>query len=156
LSEPEFAYGNKAAAANKFFIWASQIKHNRSSIDYYADWVRRNLEQPDEWARDIVKQSFVADGTLFFKTHSHSMFPYYREFKRRPIYPHAHPGIQTLFSIIFHAADAAGAEIEFLTASEVYDRFLEAQFRPQSGYGLTIPAKPIASARRNSPIVSNA
>jgi hypothetical protein len=138
-AEPEFAYGNAGAAAGKFFIWASKIKHNRSSIDYYAPWVRQNLEKPDEWARDIVDRSFAVDGTMFFKTHSHSMFPYYREFKRRPIYPHAHPGVQTLFSIVFDAASTAGAEVEFLTVSEVYDRFVSAQYRPEDGFSLTVP-----------------
>src|SRR5262249_50669752 len=136
--------------------WASSIKHGRSSIDYYADWVRRNLEKPDEWARDIVKQSFVANGTLFFKTHSHSMSPYYREFKRRPIYPHAHPGVQTLFSIVFHAAEVAGADIDFMTASEVYDGFVGAQFCPEGGYGLTIPTRPSTRVGQHAHIVANA
>lgn len=125
-ASPEPAYGNAAAARAKFFVWASEIKHNRSSIDYYSPAVRKNLEAPEEWARDVVATSYVAGGTLFFKTHAHSMFPYYREDKRRPIYPHAHPGVQTLFSMVFDAAAAAGAEIEFLTAPEVYDRFVQA------------------------------
>src|SRR5262245_5810725 len=103
-ADPEFAYGNKGAARSKFFVWASQMKHNRASIDYFSSWVRQNLEQPEEWARDIINQSFAVDSTLFFKTHCHSMFPYYREAKRVPVFPHAHPGIQTLFSMVFDAA----------------------------------------------------
>lgn len=125
-SDPVPALGNRAAAeAGRFLIWSSVIKHRRSSIDYFAPWVRQALEQPEEWARDVVETSYVADGTLYFKTHAHSMFPYYREAKRRPVYPHAHPGLQTLFTLVFDAASSMCAEVEFLTASEVYDRLLD-------------------------------
>src|SRR5262245_51878906 len=141
-AEPEFAYGNKAAAAEKFFVWASKMKHNRASLDYYAPWVRQSLEQPEEWARDIISQSFVADRTLFFKTHAHSMFPYYRQDKRRPVYPHAHPGIQTVFSLVFDAAAAAGVELEFATVSEVFARFVAADYAPPDGYRIDIAAPP--------------
>jgi hypothetical protein len=136
---PEFAYGNAAAAGSKFFIWASKIKHKRSSIDYYAPWVRQSLERPDEWARDIVNLSFEANGNLFVKTHAHSMFPYYRDVKRKPIYPHLHPGVQTLFSLVFDAAAKAGIAIEFLTAGEVYHRFISAGCDRAQGYALVIP-----------------
>jgi hypothetical protein len=126
------------------------MKHNRASIDYYAPWVRQNLEKPEEWARDIVSQSFVVDRTLFFKTHAHSMFPYYREAKRVPVYPHAHPGIQTLFSLVFDAAAAAGIEIEFATASEVYRRFVTAAYVPAEGYALTLAeAAPARKSRQD-------
>jgi hypothetical protein len=148
-AEPELAYGNAEAASNgKFLIWSSLIKHRRSSIDYYAPWVRQNLEQPAEWASDIVSESYVVDGTLFFKTHAHSMYPYYREAKRRPVYPHAHPGVQTVFSLVFDAASAAGIEIEFLTASEVYDRFVTAIWKPAEGFALRPPDIPIPERPR--------
>ncbi len=137
-ADPEFAYGNKAAARSKFFVWASRIKHNRASIDYFSSWVRQNLEQPEEWARDVINQSFTVDHTLFFKTHGHSMFPYYREAKRVPVFPHAHPGVQTVFSLVFDAAVSAGVEIEFATVSEVYERFVAAAYVPASGYALKI------------------
>jgi hypothetical protein len=140
--EPESAFGNRAAPATKFFIWASAIKHGRSSLDYFSEWVRDKLENPEEWARDIIDQSFVVDRTLYFKTHCHSMFPYYREGKRRPVYPHAHAGIQTLFSMVFDSAVRADVEIEFATASEVYERFVTADHVPTGGFGLTIPSAP--------------
>ena len=137
-ADPEFAYGNKAAARSKFFVWASRIKHNRASIDYFSSSVRQNLEQPVEWARDVINQSFAVDHTLFFKTHCHSMFPYYREAKRVPVFPHAHPGVQTVFSLVFDAAASAGVEIEFATVSEVYERFVAAAYVPANGYALKI------------------
>lgn len=134
-AEAEFAYGN-GAAASKFFIWSSEVDRRASSIDYYAAWVRQRLEDPLGFAREIVNHSFAVDGRLYVKTHAHSLYPDYFVGTRRPIFPHEYPGLQNLFCLLFDSAAAAGVEVEFATASEVYDQFVSAAYRPADGYML--------------------
>ena len=121
------AYGNPAAAAaGKFFIWSSAIKATASSIDYYSPEVRRRCEDVGGWAEEIIDKSVLKDGTLFVKTHAHSMYSEYFEAARRPIPPHLYPGVQNLLCALFDGAADAGIMVEFATASEVYRRFTEA------------------------------
>ncbi len=141
--EPEFAYGNKTANdRGKFLIWSSVIKHRGASLDYYAPWVRKRLDELDKLTREIIEQSFLVDGTLFIKSHAHSMHPQYYEDTRLAVFPHAYPPIQNLFSVLFDAAASAGAEVSFLTASEVYDLLVNADYQPPGGFPLTIPGEP--------------
>jgi hypothetical protein len=119
------AYDNRAAADEKFFIWSSPIKANSSSIDYFSLDVRRRCEELDDWVEDIVERSVLKDGTLFVKTHAHSMHMDYFEAARRPIPPHLHPGVQNLFGVLFDGAADAGIAVEFATVSEVYRRFVD-------------------------------
>jgi 2-polyprenyl-3-methyl-5-hydroxy-6-metoxy-1,4-benzoquinol methylase len=125
-SEPSFAYGSPADG--RFFIWASPIKHLFSSIDYYSREIRANLEDIERAAKELVETSVFLDGSLFIKTHAHSMNTDYFDSIRRPIYPHFHPGVQALLGVIFDAAADAGLEVRFPTASEVYDQFTGATF----------------------------
>ena len=129
-ADPRTAFG-AGRHRNRFFIWASRLRGEQSSIDYYAASVRRALEEQEKWALDLVKSSVVADGTIYVKTHAHSMYPDYFTGIRVPIVPHLHPGVQSLLGVIFDGASAAGLEVEFLTAHEVYDRLLDA--RPEPG-----------------------
>jgi hypothetical protein len=139
-AEPELAFGNAAAARSKFFIWASPIRHRGSSLDYYSDHVVQDLADPEEFARRILEQSFVADGSLYFKTHAHSMHPNYARTDGAVVFPHQHPGIRRLMGVLFGAASRAGASIDFVTASEVYDEFTLPRPPPGGGFGLTAPA----------------
>jgi hypothetical protein len=146
-AEPEFAYGNKTAPdRGKFLIWSSVIKHKGSSLDYSTPWMRQRLENVAVPARDLITQSFRAGGTVYMKTHAHSLHPDYSDTTRLPICPHALPGIQTLFCLLFDAAAAAGCQVDFLTVSEVYDEFVSAEYQPADGFGLTIPGHPPAAA----------
>ncbi len=120
-SEPEPAFDNPAAAERKFFVWASRVKSGWSSLDYYSETVRQRLENPEAWATELIRDSFYVQGTLFLKTHAHSMQPEYREAARLPIPPHAHPGVQTLLSLIFDGAALADVDIRFATVPEIYD-----------------------------------
>ncbi len=125
-AEPRFAYGE--SPRDRFFIWSSPIKHLYSSIDYYSKEIRASLEDIERVARELVQTSVFLDGTLYLKTHAHSMNTDYFDNIRRPIYPHFHPGVQALLGVVFDAASDAGLDIEFLTAAEVYDRFSSARF----------------------------
>jgi hypothetical protein len=140
---PELAYGNKTARERgKFLIWSSVIKHRGASLDYYAPWLRKRLDDIDALAHEYIAQSYLIDGTLFIKTHAHSMHPNYYEDTRLAIFPHAYPPIQNLLSVLFEAAANAGAEVSFLTASDVYDLMVTANYAPPEGFALTIPGVP--------------
>jgi hypothetical protein len=122
------AYRNVAAAeAGKFFIWSSPIKAVGASLDYSSRQVRQRLEDVGAWAEEIIRQSVEKDGTLYVKTHAHSMNAEYFEGTRRPIPPHLHPGVQTLFGALFDGAAEAGVAVEFATVSEVYRRYVEGE-----------------------------
>jgi tRNA1(Val) A37 N6-methylase TrmN6 len=125
-AEPEFAWGNRAAAENKFFIWNSPIKAPSASLDWGSADTRARLAEPERLAREIVERSFRWDGVLFVKTHAHSLHPINRDVDGRQIYPHCYGPIRDLYGILFGAAATAGVTVTFATASEVYDRFLAA------------------------------
>ena len=137
---PEAAFGNAEAARTKFFIWASTIRHRGTSLDYYSDHVMRDLATPEGFARRILEQSFVADGSLYFKTHAHSMHPRYIRPDQQVVFPHQHPHIRRLMGVLFDAASQAGASIDFLTAGEVYDELTLPRPSPAGGFGLSVPA----------------
>ena len=149
-AQAEAAFGNAGAAmAEKFFIWASVIKAGGSSIDHYWDWVRKRSEDVAGWALDIVENSVVRGDTLFFKTHSHSMYMDYFDGDTPPIHPHAYPGVRNLFGVILQAANEANVAVDYLTASEVYERFVGVQIADLPA--LTPPA-PIET--RHGPSIS--
>ncbi len=140
---PELAYGNKTAKdRGKFLIWSSLIKHRGASLDYYAPWLRKRLDDIDALAHEYIAQSYLVDGTLFIKTHAHSMHPQYYDDTRLAIFPHAYPPIQNLLCVLFDAAASAGADVSFLTASEVYDLLVTADYTPPDGFALTMPGAP--------------
>lgn len=120
-ADPRPAFGTPWP--DRLFIWASPITARGSSIDYSARYVRDRLESPLEWALELVNQSFTRDGILFVKTHAHSMLPDHFAPRGTCIPPLLHPGIQRLLGTLFDGAVAAGAELEFTTALEVYDRY---------------------------------
>jgi hypothetical protein len=145
-AEPELAFGNASAALSKFFIWASPIRHRGSSLDYYSDHVVQDLADPEGFARRILEQSVVSGGSLFFKTHAHSMHPNYVHSNEAVIFPHQHPGIRRMMGVVFDAASRAGASVDFLTASEVYAEFTQPRPAPAEGFRLTAPIDTAAYA----------
>lgn len=130
-AEPEIACGNAAAAASKFFIWASPASSVQCSLDYMAESSRRQIENTEKAARDLIDNAYVTDRRLFIKTHAHSVHSYYFEHARSPVFPHQFPATQTLLSVIFDAASEAGLEVQFLTAPEVYDLVIRAETKPK-------------------------
>ena len=130
-AEPEIALGNAAAAARKFFIWASPASSLQCSLDYMSPNSRRQIENTEKAARDLIDNAYVAGRRLFIKTHAHSMHPYYFEHARAAVFPHQYPPTQTLLSVIFDAAAQAGLDVRFLTVPEVYDLIVTADMKPQ-------------------------
>lgn len=137
-AEPEIAFGNTDAARRKFFIWASQIRHRGTSFDYYSDHVVQDLADPEGFARRILEGSFVAGGTLYFKTHAHSMHPKYAPDEGTGVFPHQHPGIQRMLGVLFDNAASAGVAVDFVTAGEVYDEFVRPRPSPEGGFALSL------------------
>lgn len=141
-SGPELAYGNSdASSRGKFFLWSSLIKHRGASLDYYAPWLQERLAELASLAREIVTQSYAIDGTLYIKTHAHSMHPNYYIGTDKAVFPHLHPPIRNLFGVLLDAASAAGCKVDFRTASEVYDEFTSATYVPPAGFALTMPGQ---------------
>ncbi len=125
-ARPSLAAGAGSEAANRFFIWASQINHKLCSIDTYSKSVQTRVKDPETFAMGHAVQSPVIDGVLYVKTHAHTMAPpYWQPEDGRPI-PHADPGIQGELGLLFAAAEAAGATITFPTVTQVYDRVIAA------------------------------
>ena len=129
-AEAESAFGNAAAAQTKFFIWASPIRHRGVSLDYYSDHVIQDLSDPEGFAARILENSVVADGSLYFKTHAHSMHPNYRRDGDLTVFPHQHSGVRRMLGTLFDAASDAGATVDFVTASDVYHEFTVDRPRP--------------------------
>lgn len=107
----------------RFFIWSSAVKSKATSIDYYSPDVRKRLENLPYWLDEIITKGVVKDGTLFVKTHCHSMHGDYYHGIRHPILPHLYPGVQNLLGALFDGATDAGAVLAFETVHEVYRRF---------------------------------
>lgn len=137
---PQAAWGNARAASDRFFIWSSELTHRSSSLDYYSRATMERLRNPVSMARDIVSQSVVTDGTLWFKTHAHSLHSDYFQTPERSPIPHEHPDVRALFGLIADAIEAAGAALKFLTANEVYQEFVTAT--PQAPRDIPLPALP--------------
>jgi hypothetical protein len=140
-AEAEFAWGNRAGAAAKFFVWSSPIKASASSLDWGDRGVSKRLSDPEPLAREIIERSFRWDGVLFIKTHAHSMHRMNRNEVGRLVHPHCYGPTRDLYRTIFEGAAAADAAITLATAGEVFDRFVGAT-RPE-----TIP--PMSQFRPN-------
>jgi hypothetical protein len=129
-AKPEIACGNAAAARDKFFIWSSRASSVQCSLDYMSQATRRQLENTEKAANDLIDNAYVADGRLYIKTHAHSLHAAYFEHARAAVFPHQYPAAQALLSVLFDAAALADRSVEFATASEVYDRLLSASHKP--------------------------
>lgn len=124
-ARPVPASGAGAGAGERFFIWASATNHELCSIDTYSAFVQRRLRTPELTALEHAANGVISDGTLFVKTHCHSLHPIYWKEGGRPL-PQSDPGVRAELGILFDAADAIGAPISFLRVSEVYDRIVGA------------------------------
>ncbi len=129
-AQPEAAMGNRASAANKFFIWSSPSRAVQCSLDYMSEGSRKQLENTAKAAKELIDGAYVADRKIFIKTHAHSMHGYYFEHASLPVFPHQLPATQTLLSVVFEAATQAGLEVQFLTAPQVYDLLLASDEKP--------------------------
>jgi len=129
-AEPEIAAGNAAAAERKFFTWACAASSLHCSIDYMSETSRRHLGDTEKAAKALVDGSYRAGRSLFIKTHAHSMHSHYFENARLPVFPHQYPATQSLFSVIFEAAERSGVAVRFATASEAYAALIGEHDKP--------------------------
>lgn len=118
------AGAGQAVARQRFLVWASAIKHGAASIDHSSEFVRRRGDDLETAAAKLIDQSYLHDGTLYVKTHSHSVHPAYSDGRAPACFPHAYPATRDLLGLTFDAAADGGAEIAFLTTSEVYDQLV--------------------------------
>lgn len=123
-AQPAWAAGT-GAAADRFFIWADPVHTTDESIDYYSSGFEAKAQDVPAWAARLLEASFVVGGTLYFKTHAHSMFHSYFENVAVPLHPHEHPAVHALMDLIGEAASAAGSSLDFVTVAELYDEFLQ-------------------------------
>lgn len=111
-------------ADSRFLVWASAIKHGATSIDHSSEFVRRRGNNLEKAAGALLEQSFLHAGTLYVKTHAHAMHAAYFDGRAEACFPHCYGVTRTLLNLTFDAAAGSGAEIAFLTASEVYDELV--------------------------------
>ena len=107
-----------------FFIWSSAIGAGHCSIDYHDPEILRNLADSTRAAFRLIAASVHFDGTVYVKTHSHSMAGEYWESVRKAVAPHLHANVRSVLSQIAEFAAKLGLALEFATASTVVDEFV--------------------------------
>lgn len=112
--------GLKAREPSQFFVWASPLPL-QTSLDYFAPPVVRCCEDPQNWARDMAELAPVIGDTLYVKTYAHAMNMKYTV-DGKTIFPHEFGPIRDMFGMLFDGAIAAGATVDFLSASEVVEQ----------------------------------
>jgi len=125
-AQPAPAWGARGRDKDRFFIWSDRMSTFDESLDYYSVNYHLKADDVAGWAQRLLEGSHVSDGTLYFKTHAHSMFRAYFEGVENPYHPHEHPAVRELMDRVADALAGVGGTMEFLTASEIYDEFLDA------------------------------
>lgn len=106
----------------RFFIWNSAIKANRSSLDYYHEPNRVLFADPEAPVAAWLSDSVVLNGTLYIKTHSHSLEPSYRIGTAEGISPHVFPDVIRMFETLERACDQAQVPLDILTVNDLIAR----------------------------------
>jgi hypothetical protein len=105
----------------RFFIWNSPIKAPFSSVDYYHEPNRVLFKQEERLVSEWLEKSVLMEGTLFIKTHSHSLDPFYKIGGADGVNPHLYPDVVALFDLLEKACEGARVELRTLTVSELMD-----------------------------------
>lgn len=111
----------QGSARNRFFVWSSRIKHSHCSIDYYSPALQANQTDSEDMVLRWLRDSVHCRGTVYIKTHAHSMAPHYWDRLPAPIIPHMHPAIQTICNQLAEACVKLAIPLEFGTASSIFD-----------------------------------
>jgi len=111
--------GSGAMRPERFFIWNSPIKAAFSSLDYYSESNRRLFKEPDRIISEWLRNSVCLDGTLFIKTHAHSMKWEYKIHEPDALIPHCHPDIVAIFERLRRVCDRAAIDFQCVTVNEV-------------------------------------
>ena len=111
--------GGQHLRSDRFFIWNSPIKAVHSSLDYYHEPNRVLFRTPERLVTEWLEKSVLLDGTLFIKTHSHSLEPTYRIGTAERMSPHLYPDVIALFDLLDGTCDDAGIDLHVLSIHEV-------------------------------------
>ena len=108
--------------SDRFLIWNSRLLHPLCSLDVYADAVRPEFMDPEQLVTQWLRDSFALEGTLYIKTHGHSMNSPKLDLDA-PSFWYEERLIQSVFSFLDRAASSADADIEMVTVSELIQEF---------------------------------
>jgi len=114
--------GSRAFASDRFFIWNAAIRSVDASIDYYSVANRNMFKLPERIVHTWLSRSATLGGTIFIKTHAHSMNAAYRLGEPDSTIPHLYPDVVRAFECLERACDLAGVELRFETANDVVSR----------------------------------
>lgn len=113
--------GADAFSPDRLFIWSSAITHWHCSVDYYDQVSRRTLNDRETAVLRLLCDSVHFDGTVYIKTHSHSMAKHYWDNLPMPIVPHLYPSVYALFGHLSDTCQKLGLTLEFGTAASIVD-----------------------------------
>ena len=125
------AAGSRAMTQDRYFIWNSRIKHKFSSLDYFSAGARDLLKTPDEILGQWFDNSVALDGSLFIKTHAHSMNAAYRLGEPDGVIPHCYPDTVALFDGLARVCDRAGIALRLATVHEIVERWRDVDGAPK-------------------------
>ena len=112
-------FGSKVMVKNRITIWNSRLKHPTSSIDNYSDVVAENISNHGKFIYDMIAGSPIINGTLFFKTYSHSLSSEYEvdgEYK----FPLLDDNINSIFDKLSKIAYGSRVSLKYVTSDEVF------------------------------------
>lgn len=102
----------------RFLIWNSGAKHDVCSVDCFDPFDRQRVKNGERIVFSWLNACPVIDGTLYVKTHAHSMHAaYYEEGARMPL---TSPDIEAAFDMTRRSCDEAGVEFKPATVDEVF------------------------------------
>ena len=113
------AVGTGALQPGRFFIWNSPIKSGWASIDYFTAANRKHLAATEKIVKRWLEQSVELGGTLFVKTHAHSMKWEYELSEPGSTIPHNYPDTVSIFDLFAKVCDRARVPFSVVTVNEV-------------------------------------
>ncbi len=112
--------GSNAFAPGRLFIWSSIIKHTHCCIDYYGGRHDR-MDNTEEFVLRWIRDLFQFDGTVYVKTHSHSMAPEYWRARAVPVIPHLYSAVREICAQLAEVVAKLGVALEFGSARSIFD-----------------------------------
>lgn len=130
--------GAGAIRDGRFLIWNSTAKHDVCSVDCFDPADRQRVKNSERMVFSWLSGCPVIDGTLYIKTHAHSMHAAYYEVGARM--PLTSPDVEATFDLLRRSCDEANAEFKPATVDEVF-----AVLRDLDSRTSTTPEKPATS-----------
>ncbi|MBV8192442.1 MAG: hypothetical protein JO339_34795, partial [Alphaproteobacteria bacterium] len=114
------AAGARNFEPGRFVIWNSKAKTLLCSLDIATPFDQKRLRNRERMVYGWLRECPVIDGTLYIKTHAHSMNASYFEDGRSV--PLCDPDVIGIFSLLELACEKAGVELCACTANELLAR----------------------------------